>query len=295
MKERILAVVGAIALIVVAVVARGVLAGDDDSGSGGGSGGGRRPVVACSPGLEPVCEAMAEAGFVDEEFEVFDLGSDGATTGMVDDVEVDAWITWNPAGEIANFDAPGTPTWGSPVVIGVSPLVLASRDDLPDACSTSTDWSCVVDGLVALGNPSTIDGVLRAYPVAIGLQPDGDFATSTALAPLRDLYQRRTAKMRPMMEELRRIDVRGDFDSIVVTEAAAEARDANAVKPTGSIVLRLVVTPRRDGATDWAGEALDNSKVRNAIVAAGVEPGTGTLDGEPDAGALTALRLEIGS
>ena len=294
MRNRILAIVGALALVAVALVVRGVLA-DDDGGSGPGGASGQLPVVACSPGLEPICETLAEAGFVDLAFEKFDLESPGATTGLVDGRHVAAWITWDPAGPISNFDL-DAPVWGTPVTVGSSPLLVASHRDLPPACrDAAPTWSCVVgtDQVMALGTPSTIDGLLRAEPIAAALQPDRDFIGSTELGPLRALYEGRNSVPGPMMKELATINP-GFYDSIVVTKAGAAVRSvSDTATPAGVFAMTLVVTPHVDASIDWIGGAFDDDAVRAAVRSAGVEPGEGTLADEKRAGELHALRQEI--
>src|SRR5690606_13459879 len=82
-KQRALAVIGAIALIAAAFVARSMIAGGDDDGSGGGgsSSSGEAPVVACTPDLEPLCDALANAGAIAPGTPAVELGSPQATSG----------------------------------------------------------------------------------------------------------------------------------------------------------------------------------------------------------------------
>ncbi len=300
MRNRAAAIVGAIALIVVAVIARGFIAGDDDAGGSGGSDGGARPVVACSPGVQAVCTALADAGLVAEDTPTFDIGSDGATTGAVGEgPEVDAWITWDPAGAIANFDAQaatGSTTWDEPVGIGSSPLVVASHRELPSGCTGSgpVDWSCVEEGdsTVALGDPATIDGVVRALPLAAAFEPDRYFRDSVGLDHLRALYQRRTSARGPVSTETRTTQP-GFYDAIVTTEVLADERNMTRVVPSGGFAVDLVVVPRSGASTDWVDGAFADPDVEAAVRAAGAEPGATTLATTDESAELYALLQEI--
>ena len=118
MKQRLLAIAGAVALVAVAVLVRAtVLDGGDGSGSGGGGG---APRVACTPDLVAVCAALADAGAIARDPIALDL--DGATEPPAD---LDGWLTWDGAPGVANEDAPGT--WQDPVAVAGSPLAVARR------------------------------------------------------------------------------------------------------------------------------------------------------------------------
>ena len=142
MKERLLAIVGAVVLVAVAVALRTTVLDDGDATSGGGGGGGA-PKVACTPDLAEVCAALAEAGHIAEEPITLDL--DGATEPPED---LDGWITWDGAAGVANLDAPGT--WQDPVAVAGAPLAVARRTGpvpgLPSGCTAEApSWRCVVD------------------------------------------------------------------------------------------------------------------------------------------------------
>ena len=97
MKQRVLAIAGAVILVCAAVLVRGALA-DDDGGSGGGSGTGGAPVVACTADLASVCDALAEAGTIAADPPRLDL--DGAAQPPA---KLDGWITWEPAPLVVDF------------------------------------------------------------------------------------------------------------------------------------------------------------------------------------------------
>lgn len=307
MKQRILAIIGAVALVGVALVLRGVLA-DDDTGGAGGSGGGSNgalPVVACSPGLQVICETLADEGYVDPAVVSFDLGSPASTTGVLEDEQVDAWITWDPAGPISNFDAEdGEPVWAEAVPVGSSPLAIGAKAPLEgDGCAGPTTWSCVVNQVgeqgaaVAVGRPDRIDGLVRLHPVAMATLDDDDLIEDIDAALLDSIVSSSTQTPGPFASELSAFAVRtGAYELIVGPAVALRERDvATVVTPAGDDVMTLVVTPRTDGSTTWIERAFDDDAVREAVRAAGVEPGTGTLADETRAGELYALRQEIGS
>ena len=99
--KRLLAVIGAVAMIGGAVLVRGIITGEDGgggSGSGGGGGDGDTHLV-CVPELEAACAALA--GQDDSiSFEVEDAGAtaDRLTAPDFDPAagDVDGWVTLNP-------------------------------------------------------------------------------------------------------------------------------------------------------------------------------------------------------
>src|SRR5690348_6274692 len=113
MKSRGMAVVGAFLLIVLAMFVRSKLADDDSSSNGSKGNGGGRPVVACTPELQEVCDALATDGQIASDPPTLDLG--GASKP---DSEIDGWITWDPAPEIADFDAGQNEVWGPSDALG---------------------------------------------------------------------------------------------------------------------------------------------------------------------------------
>ena len=93
MKSRGAPVIGAFLLIALAIFVRGLLVDDGGGGSDGSkrSDGGDAPVVACTPELMGVCEALANEGMIADDPMELDLpdaaepppdcdpGNDGAT------------------------------------------------------------------------------------------------------------------------------------------------------------------------------------------------------------------------
>jgi len=188
-RNRVLAAIGAVALVVVALVVRGALV-DDDAGSGGTP---RRavPVVGCAADLQAICQALATAGVIAEDPPTFDLASDGAERGVVQvsedgesrEVTVDGWITWDGTYDVDR--AEGTPAvWADPLVVGSAPLDVGVRSGTaPEGCPPrGITWACLVDAAVdgglkvGLGRPSGAQGLARLLGVASALaaEVDGD-------------------------------------------------------------------------------------------------------------------------
>jgi hypothetical protein len=191
MKSRGAAVIAAFVLIALAVFIRGkVVGGDGDGGSDGPKrSDDEAPVVACTPDLIEVCDALAEAGRISSPAPELDL--DGASAP---DTEIDGWITWNPAPAIANFDAGDPAVWGTPTVFGAAleaVLVDATTDgEIQAGCRTDPTWSCLAElspGLTfGVGDPATAEGIARLAPFAQAFSEDDDYATLDT-ARLREL------------------------------------------------------------------------------------------------------------
>lgn len=98
--KRLLAVLGAVAMIGGAVLVRGLLTGDG-GGSGGGPGGGgdADTHLVCATELEAACEALA----AEDDSVTFEVEEAGETAARLTDAEfppgeseVDGWLTLNP-------------------------------------------------------------------------------------------------------------------------------------------------------------------------------------------------------
>src|SRR5690606_14409845 len=104
------------------------------------------------------------------------------------DDEIDAWITWNPAPQVANFahSQRGVPAvWGEPVPLGSAPegVLISGTDDaaLRRRCQEGLTWPCLagsVDDLtVGVGDPASAEGLARLAPFASALAEGDDPAT----------------------------------------------------------------------------------------------------------------------
>ena len=173
-----LAVIGAVCLIAVAVLVRSAFAGGDGGGGGGnGSGNGDLPVVACTPDLAAVCDALVADDRIAADPQTLDLADAAAPPP-----EVDAWITWDPAPAIANIDADQEnqpEPWSKPVALAGGVLgVLGTAQEIEAACPGGTTWRCIgeagIDGTstIGVGDPTTSEGLVRLGPLAFATAGD---------------------------------------------------------------------------------------------------------------------------
>jgi hypothetical protein len=296
-KQRLLAIAGAIALVAVAVLVRTTLV-DDDDGPGGGGGGGGAPQVACTPDLAAVCAALADEGAIAREPIVLDL--DAATEPPEG---LDGWITWDGAPGVADLDAPDT--WQDPVAVAGAPLAVARRSGplpaLPAGCTAdSLTWRCVVDSAlggsaVGVGTGTTAESLVRLHPLATALVPaDGDVTDIDATelrtvvfspADPQDLFPAQLTTLRTKL---------GALNWLVGPQGALEAADGLVVvRPTGSAVLASVVlAATRSGDVGDLADRLQDGGPAAALRDAGVEPGAGRLSVDP--GELYAVRDKVG-
>jgi hypothetical protein len=311
MRERVLAILAAVALVAVAIVARTALADDDGTGPGrkGASG---RPVVACTPDLMAVCDALAADGRIAADPPELDLDEAGAP-----DAAIDGWITWDPAPSIANFDA-GSEIWvdeeavaAASLITLVAPKALASlRRDCPDALT----WSCIAHTdepgvTVGTGSPDTSEGLARLVPLASSLSEQQDPATLD-VPRLTDLLSGPVGNQLSAVDQADQLVTIGPAAvSVVVgpsplltrlgaTDQGRERRMAP-VSPSPSTRL-LVVLSTRQGSdlgslADRILRAEAGSPVGRALAAAGVSGGPGKLADDDVAGFLYQVRKKVGS
>lgn len=298
MRERILAVMGAVALIVAAVVVRSLLAGD--GGGGGADGPAGRPVVACTPDLRAVCDALVADGAVTAAPGPLDLAGAGDPAA-----EVDAWITWDPAPAVVNFDHPDT--WvATAVPLASAPLgVLAAAG--AGTCPATTSWgSCVLAaadaGLaVGIGPGTTAQGLARLHPVARALVPaDGDFTTIPAAGLRRVLDSPQIAQADQTAQLTTFLTRRGALNLVIGTApalqaAAARQTTATVTTPTPAATLTVVLATRaRPGADALSADlVLGNARATAALEAVGLTAGTGTAAPADRAGELYAVLDKI--
>lgn len=304
MKERILAVVGALALVAVALVVRAQLV--DDGGGGGASGGGA-PAVACTPDLMAVCEVLADEGRIAEDPPTLDLnGAAGPLPG------IEAWITWDPSPGIANIDADQDSApmpWDAEgaVPIGAAPLAVATTgglDQAPGGCASSElTWSCFgspgSEGLaLGVGDPTTADGLARLYPVVASLvDVDGgeDFRDLTG-AELDNIIDSPADGQRGRFsEQLRTLLTRPGALTFLVGPSVAftmAATPPETFGPTPTAEIVAVIAGRTDGdrSSDELQRLVEGDVTGEAIRSAGLIPGDGDLAPASRAGDLFAVR-----
>jgi hypothetical protein len=310
MRERVLAVIGAVCLIALAVVVRSALAGDDGPSGGDEPRPAERPLVACTPDLAEVCEALAADGRIAEDPPTLDLAGADAP-----DEELDGWITWDPAHQLADFEA-GADVWRSPEVLANARLAVAgTADDLGVACDDDPAWSCVRDadaeGLaIGVGDPATAEGAARLLPVARTYATDDD--PSTLERGLRSLIDGPVDGQQAAPAMARDLVVRPGRADLVVgptptlelqaSTARGEALGLQVVAPSPAASATIVIVERTDGVAadvreaicDRSADELAETEVGAALLdAGGAATCRGDLIDEQLAGFLFQVREEL--
>lgn len=297
MRERVLAILGAVALVAVALLVRSWLAGDGGSGDGGSGDGGSkvRPVVACTPDLAAICEALADDGRIADDPPTFDLDDPEVPP------DVDGWITWDPAPRIDDLGpSTGADTWEPAAALGASPLALLVPSDVQfgDDCA----WDCVLSFTqgdpsftIALGSPTTAEGLARWHPVADALVADGSFVDldSGAIRRIQDGPQQ--AQDSITLDTF--LTQQGLADLYLHTEGTlrraadrqqARDRGLTVFVPDPETMATVVVASRAGEGSAALADEIGGEALTDALDAAGVNPG-GTLVDEARAGDLWQL------
>lgn len=177
MAKRVLAVIGAVALVLVAIVVRGLI--DDDRGGSGGSDGAPPEddvlVLACDKELVEVCEAVDGARVVEQ--------SSAETSAVIVEGgadDIDAWVTTDvwlevTAGRTERSLGTAERLARSPVVVGV----VRDRSEAVEAlCDGASLWRCLGDNA---GRPwSELGGRATWGPLLVGM-PAADSAVGLSV------------------------------------------------------------------------------------------------------------------
>jgi hypothetical protein len=148
--RRLLAILGATAMVVTAVVARNAL----DDGGGGGRAGDDEVVMLCDPDLRAACEAATASGarvIVRDSAEVA-----AALVAGQPDASVDGWITTAAWLEVvrSRLDQAPDQAPGQATVLATSDIVVAVDQARSEAlaahCGDDPAWRCLGD---AAGTP----------------------------------------------------------------------------------------------------------------------------------------------
>lgn len=285
-----LAVLGALCLVAVAVLVRSALAGDDAGASSDG-GDGSTPVVACSPSLAELCDALAESGAIAADPPTLSLADASAPPD-----DVDAWIAWDPGPAVAGFDADATdPTsvWDGAQPVASAPLAIAGRPDAWADCRPLT-WACLAelgaDGTpTSVGAPTTDEGLARIAPLAVAAT---DADTNLLPGPLPDLVAGPTGGQKPAVESAEALATRPGEVAIVVgpaplleavaSSAQGESRGLDTATPDARATA-TVVAASRTGDVDLGAlcEAISDEgdeAVAEALESIGVTAG---CEGDP--------------
>ncbi len=137
--RRVLAVLGAVAMVTAAVVIRGTI--DGDGGDGGGESDGEA-VVVCAADLMDACRDLG--GGVDVRAQAATQTAAAIADGTLDE-DVDAWVTTTAWVEVVDSRAEGA--LGEAAALAVSPVVVATAPNRFDAvdglCAGEDVWACL--------------------------------------------------------------------------------------------------------------------------------------------------------
>jgi hypothetical protein len=172
--KRVLAIVGAVVIVAAAVVARSKIHPSD--GSHGILNRGDKPVVACTPDLQPLCDALAADGAI-KPTDPIDIADIKGNSKLLDNI--DGWLTWDGAPGIVTFDlgSDQASPWDTPTVVGSGKLGVAYTPDglLSPACAKT--WRCIASKasgdqdapVIGVGDGTTAISLQRYYPLALAL------------------------------------------------------------------------------------------------------------------------------
>lgn len=299
MKQRVFAGVGAVLLIVAAIVVRAQLT-DDPTAARRSNGSTGTPTVACTPDLQPICDALVDQGRI-EAAAPFDLKD-----AKNPDAAVDGWITWDPAPGIVDADPDARGTWVDPAVLGSSPAVVllpgSLAADLKDGCTGGSSWACVAEAggsqlTLGVGSPTTAEGLARLGALGPGLAPSGDFLNDLDTRLLADILGGPTQPQSSLADQGRDVVQQGLLDAVVGPQ---QALDPIASSPRGKqrrLVISLqtpatsltIVLATRQGA-DLGSLAGDIRTDADVALSEFVTPGTTGLAPEGLAGDLFQIR-----
>lgn len=310
MRQRIFAILGAILLVAAAVAVRGLLVKDKSGrGSGAGRGGqgqaSQKPVVACTPDLKSVCDALAKDGSIADNTPSLDLLEAASPPS-----DIDGWITWDPAPQIANIDRQGT--WDGATVLASSPLaVIVSQDDLVSAlqkqCTGRLTWTCVAGAggpelPIGIGSVATSEGIARIAPLASSLVRKGD-PTDVAVDVGQRLLSSPPGGQDSAATMSRSLVSAPGTVSLVVgpvkvldraaSTASGVARKLRVLTPAGGNRAAVVLSARSGRSLGDVETAVNNGASTTALAAAGMEPIKARAANSDVAGALWQLREKL--
>jgi hypothetical protein len=137
---------------------------------------GDKPVVACTPDLQPLCDALAADGAI-KPTDPIDIADIKGNSKLLDNI--DGWLTWDGAPGIVTFDlgSDQASPWDTPTVVGSGKLGVAYTPDglLSPACAKT--WRCIASKasgdqdapVIGVGDGTTAISLQRYYPLALAL------------------------------------------------------------------------------------------------------------------------------
>ena len=313
--RRVVAVLGAVLLVVVAVFVRGLIDGDDDSGGddgGNGSPSGTDVTLVCIEELQAVCEAMEADGAI-AGFSTEDGGETVDRLAAGEDLEADGWLAIEPfpgMADVGRGEAGLDPLFDEPAGVGftATPALVThpGRSAAFEEACNEVDWRCVGDMAgeqwgdhggdqgwgevnVGLESPDSATGLLAAGQAASDYLSLDTFATndldSTAVVRWLDGFDEGDDVLRRM-----RTEGPGAFSAVGVLDQQAEAAqgaDLGIFYPAPMFRAEVVLVAAGGSADDL----VDGDALAEALAAEGWREG-GT-EGMSSPGAYYALREEL--
>lgn len=315
--KQVLALVGAIAMVVVAVVVRDRLDAD-----GGSDGDGDTAVVVCTPELAEACAQVADAEGLEVRVEDYWMTVESLRDAQAPP-ELDGWVVPAPMAQMAADERAraGLPTiLGEPSApLARSPLVTVMWSDrqaaLAEHCGGEVTWSCVGDAAdqpwgelggdagwgelkPGYADPATsTTGLLVAGQASADRLGRRDFAANDFSEPgFRTWFeqlQRTSADLEPATgTPLGRMLSFGQaaYDLVGTTEAeagpaVARSRDSQRLSvsyPSPEMTVDLVVVPVGDGGGTVV-DAFGSDTAASALAESGWRvPGQTPAEGVPD-------------
>ncbi len=292
---------GAVAMVAIAVVVRSALdgGGDDPDVDPGDD----EVVLVCDPDLRAACNALGDDVVVRVE------DSAATAAALVDGslTDVDGWVTSAAWLEVARSRTEAVEDAGTVEVLASSEVAVAVDEDRADAvadhCAGASIWRCLGDsagrpwsdlggdarwGPLRTGLPDadTAVGLSVAASVAAGFFGDAEFAANdfTELRPwLADLAAPSAAGDRNLLTSL--VRVRGTYTAGGLVVADAEGRDELITFTPAPPVAAVAVLVDLPGGDDLAVAG----PLREALTAADWDAGGGEPDDLFKPGVLAAL------
>ena len=275
--SRLLALVGAVAMIVAAVVVRGMIDGGDGDAPG-------RPATAadvvCAFELAEFCPvggSVEDASLTAER-----LVQPGASAA--------AWLTFEPWPTMvddARVRAGLDPLFEDIEPLASSPLVAVVVTDKADC-----DWRCIGEQREVGARPlGTGIGLLHLGAAAVGFIGGPDFATNDIPGPFRAYLDAFVDAVEPVDDPVRRmLQTRGaEFGTALSHEAEAKPEYDAAAESNRARLALTYPAPVIYAVAVAAGATPLLDGVADDMAAAGWQKGTNP-SGLPSAGVMTALR-----
>lgn len=308
--KRLLALLGALLMILVAVLVRGVIDGKTPGRAARGGDG--PPRILCATELKAVCEKAAEG--VDITLSYADPGTtvDAIVKGEV--VDFDAWLLVGPWDRVladnlrfAQQPAPANPLVGSATVLARSPVVFATMnpqagEKVAAVCPTGPAVACAVDDpalKIGMAPPRRGDGLVTLAEVVAGRLGSDDFtaddledpATASFIGNLADTS--RKAGLGNSDPFTVAVTKKGQFQAVATLEAHTSRRPegVQVSYPTPLMSATAALAFRSDASPGEHPRAVPDqvvSALRDALAAAGWRTGTGPPPFAPDAPGLPA-------